>query len=86
MGAREVLNKIKWGGREKLDDVKITIVHRGAPGNRREISGKDIIELGPGFLKVMMPEGETYIPYHRITRIEVCGNLRYEKKVPDTNP
>ncbi|MEM2890049.1 MAG: RNA repair domain-containing protein [Candidatus Hadarchaeum sp.] len=81
MGAREVLNKIKWAGKEKLSDVRITIIHRGAPENRREIHGKDIMELGSGFMKVMMPEGETYVPYHRITKIEVCGEMRYEKKL-----
>ncbi|MGQ9787798.1 MAG: DUF504 domain-containing protein [Candidatus Hadarchaeaceae archaeon] len=80
MGAREALNKIKWGGEEKLEDVKITIDHRGAPGNKREISGKDILELGSGFIKVMLPEGESYIPYHRITKIELFGQLRYRKK------
>ncbi|MGC8817214.1 MAG: DUF504 domain-containing protein [Candidatus Hadarchaeum sp.] len=81
LGAREVLNKIRWGGREKLGDAKITIIHRGAPENKREIKGSEIVELGPGFMKVNSPEGEVYIPYHRIVKIEVYGMVRYEKKL-----
>jgi len=79
MGAREILNEIKWSGKEKLSDAKITIIHRGAPGDRRAIEGGDIIELGTGFMRVRTPEGEVDIPYHRVTQIEVGGRVKYEK-------
>jgi uncharacterized protein (UPF0248 family) len=82
VGAREILNEIKWGGKEKISEAKITIIHRGAPEDKREIEGKDIVEIGPGFLKVMTPRGEDYIPYHRITKIEVGGKIKYVKAGP----
>lgn len=79
MGAREVLNEIKWSGKDELRSVRVTIVHRGAPGDIRVVKGDEILELGHGFMPVTSPEGEVYIPYHRVTRIEVGGRLRYEK-------
>lgn len=79
MGAREVLNKLKWGGRDELGGAEITIIHRGAPGDRRVIKGAEVIELGHGFMLVTSPDGEVYIPYHRITKIQSGGKVRYEK-------
>ncbi|MFH1821810.1 MAG: RNA repair domain-containing protein [Methanobacteriota archaeon] len=79
MGAREVLNKLKWGGKNQLGSVRVTIIHRGAPGDRRVVKGDEILELGHGFMRVMSPDGEVYIPYHRVTRIEIGGRSRYEK-------
>ena len=79
MGAREVMNELKWGGRNDLGAAEITIVHRGAPGDRRVVKGSEIIELGHGFMLVNSSEGEVYIPYHRVARIEVDNNVKYEK-------
>ena len=61
---REVLNEIKWR-HNALDEVLVTYVHRGAPGDVLTISGKDIVELGRSFFST----GEATIPYHRIVRI-----------------
>lgn len=74
------MNELKWGGKSKLGDARVTIVHRGAPGDRRMVEGSDILELGRGFMRVISPEGEVDIPYHRITRIEVGGRVKYEKR------
>jgi len=79
MGAREVLNEIKWGGKEELANAKITIIHRGAPGDKRVVEGSEITELSHSFMRVMSPDGEVDIPYHRVTKIEVGGRVRYEK-------
>jgi uncharacterized protein (UPF0248 family) len=80
MGAREVLNELKWGGKERLSSARVTIVHRGAPGDRRVIAGSEILELGRGFMRVFSPEGEVDIPYHRITKIEVGNSVRFKKR------
>ncbi|HID60802.1 MAG TPA: DUF504 domain-containing protein [Hadesarchaea archaeon] len=79
MGPREVLNKLKWGGANTLQSVKVTILHRGAPNDRRVIEGTKIIELGSGFMHVVAPEGEVEIPYHRILQIEVRGETLWRK-------
>ena len=79
MGPREMLNKLKWGGEDELQGAKVTILHRGAPNDKRVIEGSDILELGRGFMHVASPEGEVEIPYHRILRIEARGETLWRK-------
>ncbi len=74
-----MLNKLKWSGEVELQSAKITILHRGAPNDKRVIEGSDILELGRGFMHVASPEGEVEIPYHRILRIEARGRVLWEK-------
>ena len=76
---REILNRLKWHER-KLGEAIITIVHRGAPGDLKRIKGELIKELGKGFMAVEQPEGEVYIPYHRIVKIEVKNRTIWERK------
>jgi len=78
MKPRDVLNKLKWYG-QNLDRATVTIIHRGAPNDRREINGKDIINLGKGFMNVRSPEGEVEIPYHRIVKIKVDNKVVWER-------
>ena len=79
MGPREELNKLKWGGGDGLRLAKVTILHRGAPGDKRVIGGEEILELGRGFIRVSSPEGEVEIPYHRVLRIEVKGQVIWQR-------
>ena len=79
MGPRDILNKLKWGGGD-IRGARLTILHRGAPSDRRIIEGSDILELGRGFMRVVSPEGEVEIPYHRILRIEASGRVLWEKR------
>lgn len=80
MNPRDVLNKLRWGGEDKLPGAKVTILHRGAPSDRRVINGTEILELGRGFMRVVSPEGEVKIPYHRILQIEVGGRVVWKKR------
>jgi len=75
-----MLNKLKWGGEDELQSAKVTILHRGAPNDKRVIKGNDILELGRGLMRVVSPEGEVEIPYHRILRIEARGRVLWEKR------
>lgn len=79
MGPRDILNKLRWHPEFNLWDAKITIVHRGVPGNTRVIEGSDIKELGPAFMRVVTPGGEVEIPYHRILRIEARKQTLWQK-------
>ena len=79
MGPRDTLNRLRWHPEFKLRDAKVAIVHRGLPGNIRVIEGGDIKELGPAFMRVVTPEGEVQIPYHRILRIEAQGRILWQK-------
>ena len=80
MGPREALNKLKWHSKLGLGDTKVNITHRGAPKDIKIIDGKDILELGRGFMRVVSPEGEVEIPYHRIIQIEVRGKIFWQKR------
>ncbi|TEU14575.1 MAG: DUF504 domain-containing protein [Hadesarchaea archaeon] len=79
MGPREMLNKLKWGGEDELQSAKVTILHRGAPNDKRVIEGNDILELGRGFMHVASPDGEVEIPYHRVLQIEARGKILWRK-------
>jgi uncharacterized protein (UPF0248 family) len=79
MRPRDVLNRLKWASKD-LESSKVTILHRGAPSDMRIIHGKDVLELGHGFMRVVSPEGEVEIPYHRILLIEVGGRVEYRKR------
>ena len=79
MSARDTLNRLRWHPEFNLRDAKVTIVHRGAPGDVRVIEGSDIKELGPAFMRVVTPEGDAQIPYHRILRIEAQGRILWQK-------
>jgi uncharacterized protein (UPF0248 family) len=79
MKPRDVLNRLKWDSKN-IGAAKVTILHRGAPSDRKVIGGKDIIGLGKGFMSVVSPEGEAEIPYHRILLIEVGGQVKYRKR------
>ena len=80
MGPRDVLNKLKWHPEFKLKDAEITIIHRGAPRNRRTFKGKEIVNLGSGFMEVQGEETMIKIPYHRITKIERGKEVLWKEK------
>ena len=62
---REILNRLKWKG-GSLSGVKVTYVHRGAPGDALTIRAEDITSLGRSFFSI----ADSDIPYHRIVLIE----------------
>jgi uncharacterized protein (UPF0248 family) len=83
MNPRDILNKLKWGGKGELGEARVTILHRGAPSDRRVIKGTDILELGRGFMRVVSPEGEVEIPYHRVLEVEAGGRLLWRRRGED---
>ncbi|KXA93795.1 hypothetical protein AKJ65_05945 [candidate division MSBL1 archaeon SCGC-AAA259E19] len=79
MGPREVLNKLKWHPDFELNDAEITILHRGAPGDRRTIQGEDILDLGKGFMTVRRGREEVKIPYHRVLKINTPAETVWQE-------
>lgn len=75
MSARDVLNKLKWHPDYDLSEAEITILHRGAPRDRKVIEGEEILDIGSGFMKVKSGERPVEIPYHRILKIGVSGEI-----------
>lgn len=80
MGPRDVLNKLKWHPDFRLKDAEITIIHRGAPGDKRVIKGENITEIGSGFMHVGTDLERVKIPYHRILKIETPENVIWERR------
>lgn len=70
MGPREVLNKLKWHPDFDLNEAEVTILHRGAPSDKRTIRGRNILDLEKGFMIVKGGNDEVRIPYHRILEIK----------------
>jgi len=75
MNARDVLNELKWHHKKDLSSAMIFYVHRGAPDDRRIISGSEIIELASSFFHT----GDASIPYHRVFRIDHDGRTIFER-------
>lgn len=79
MGPREVLNGLKWHPDRDLMNTKITIIHRGAPDDKRVINGSDIEEIGSGFMNIEKGMEHVKIPYHRVLKIENSGKVVWER-------
>jgi uncharacterized protein (UPF0248 family) len=72
---REVLNEIRWRY-DRLKDVEILYIHRGAPDNTKILQGIEIKAIRGGFV-----ETRTFmLPYHRILKIKLDNRIIYEKK------
>lgn len=79
LNARELLNKLKWHPEKDIDKVEVTIIHRGAPRDRKTIDGVDIGDIGSKFFEVKQHENSVRIPYHRILKIERDGETLWEE-------
>ena len=78
--ARRVLNELKWHPKKEFRNVKVTYIHRGAPGNRRTINSKDIVALERSFILISTEKGYTRIPYHRVTEIKQGNTVLWRRK------
>lgn len=76
---RDILNEVKW--KEGCDLSKCTIyyINRGSPNDIGIVSGSQIIEIG-GFLILEGDPYESYIPYHRILKIEYDDMVIFDRK------
>ena len=72
--AKNILNMVLWHPKMKIDQVKISYIHRGAPGNLKTIKGSFIDRLENGFL--ILNDG-AQIPFHRIIKIEYNDKTLY---------
>lgn len=79
-GPRDVLNRLKWHPDHELERAEITIVHRGAPRDRKTLDGGDVLDLDTSFMKVKTGGSETRIPYHRIRKIETPEGIIWRER------
>ena len=76
--SRDVLNELRWR-HDALAEVQVWYRHRGAPGDRRVVTGDRIRALHRSFLEIDGRWGGTLIPYHRVLRIERAGRARWTR-------
>jgi uncharacterized protein (UPF0248 family) len=74
---RDIFNEIKW--RFNLANCKIYYKHRGAPGDVKIVEGSLIKNIERSFLVLEGDFEDSYIPYHRIFRIEFMDQIIFEK-------
>lgn len=79
MSARDVLNKLKWHPDYDISTAEITVLHRGAPRDKKTISGKQIQNIGSGFIKVKGSDKPVKIPYHRVLKIETPKEVLFRE-------
>jgi uncharacterized protein (UPF0248 family) len=72
---RDILNRLKWEKGLSLLDAEIVIIHRGAPGDRMKIPGKDVVSIGHMFFET--PEAS--IPLHRVVEIWYRAEKIFDK-------
>jgi uncharacterized protein (UPF0248 family) len=73
-----VLGKLLWKG--GLRRSEITILHRGAPGDRKVIPGSSVKEVKKGYLIITGPgEEETVIPLHRVMEVRTDGKQIWKR-------
>jgi uncharacterized protein (UPF0248 family) len=67
---RNVFNKITYDTKARAGNYVVYFVHRGVPGDTREINASLITKVGPSWFTYGTAESdETLIPFHRVRRI-----------------
>lgn len=74
--AKSVLDMILWHPEMDFSKCNITFVHRGAPGNLKNIDCDRVSRLNRGFLIL---DDKTQIPCHRIVKIEYDSQVLWKK-------
>jgi uncharacterized protein (UPF0248 family) len=72
-----VLGRLLWEGR--LENAGILIIHRGAPGDIKEIAGSSITEVKRSYVTVRGSPQDTVIPLHRIVEVRVDGKQVWKR-------
>lgn len=60
--------------------VSVVFIDRGAPGDRSEVSGREITAIEGAHMIVETDRGEKYIPFHRVLRILYQGEVVWERE------
>jgi uncharacterized protein (UPF0248 family) len=80
--AKEVLCGLMWREDRDISKAVIFYVHRGAPNDAMKLSGSEILKLESSFFST----SESYIPYHRVFRIDYSGKTIFERPGTPARP
>lgn len=78
--ARKKLLELKWHPQKSLEGIEIIYLHRGAPGDRLAVAGRDIERLEKSFFVILRRGEEVMIPYHRILELRQKGEIIWKKR------
>jgi len=78
---RNILNKILWNEKENQTDYLVTYVHRGAPGDSKQVPFTHIKKIGKSWFSPLENE-EVLIPFHRIVTVQNVrtGEILWRKR------
>jgi uncharacterized protein (UPF0248 family) len=86
---RNFLHQLRWDKffEHDLEDIRIILVHRGAPNDEMCIAFNDIEQIDGNFMLIKNSENEeVQIPIHRILEIvNIKKNIIYWKKPAKIN-
>jgi uncharacterized protein (UPF0248 family) len=74
----ETLNKLKW--KSGLNECVITILHRGAPDDRKVVEGSCVTELKKSYFSYEKDGRESTIPLHRVLEVKVRNDVIWRRK------
>ncbi len=82
MPLKDIFSLYRFGKDKKLSDLKVSIIHRGAPNDKKTIDfAKTGVLIFRGHFEWFdKKENEiVYIPFHRILEIKAKGKTIYKK-------
>ena len=71
-----LLDKLRWRNGYDFEKVVIFYLHRGAPGDFKELKGSEIAKIGRSFITT---KEDTMIPYHRVLKIVYDDKTLFER-------
>ncbi len=73
---REILNELRWRGRDRLADATLFYQDRARPEGFRVILGSEIVDLERRYFTTA---SAGRLPYYKIERVEVAGRVVFER-------
>jgi uncharacterized protein (UPF0248 family) len=78
--SHRLLLRLYHDARYSFGEVNVEYVDRGAPGDRSNITGRQISQLDRDYMVIESPLGQSCIPYHRIIRIRYQGIVLWDRE------
>lgn len=73
-----ILLRLRHDPQYDFSKASVEYVNRGAPGDRSTVQGDRILKLEQGGMEIESEKGTTFIPYHRVRRIDYDGRTMWE--------
>ncbi len=84
MHLKDIFSLYRFGSGKKLSDLRVTIIHRGAPQDKKVINfAKTEIHIYRNYFEYFSKDENDFIhiPFHRILEIKARNKTIYRKSV-----